>query len=587
MGRVSTPMTEFIRNRGPEPLREAPYTLAQPSLDDRATAALGLRMALYPSILGQWKVENSYDFDQLQLFPRPLGALPAFLRIVEGTPTHLRLLQMGAVSRVFALHAGGLEALTPVATLPTLFTEPLRVFAVPHPLPRAYMVAGARIADGDAAWAALADPAFDPSREVILTDGRAECRPFEDACACSTRGRSAPLRGRRRPRRCVVMVDAHDEGGGAGIPTPVRREHRLPCHRRSRRAPHRHVHLSPGAVGVGRHVLLSALGARRHGHVIALSRSSGVRRMSRQAGHRLTASAVITSVVESVPSTAGQVPGMTSQSRVERRRLTLAAAVLRQQSSSADAPLSGPWALVIVSPRGRPGRVYSGDLHPVPLSMPGPGDCSRRAASLGIPASFSAPATNPRTVLPTTETACRRNVVVVSRMVLLSAIHRCRRVPPRAAPGDVTHGAFVAGATWLGSGPLLSLVTLGHHLIGAAWIPWVLATSDAAAVSRRARDSMIAGVVLAIQILAGSPDMSALAVVLVMANVLRHVDWSGWGGRNNLRLVLSALLMLVLGFGLSAAQWIPTLELAARASRLGQPERVRTCWSTHPPTSER
>src|SRR4029077_89706 len=64
---------EFIRNRGPEPLREAPYTLAQASLDDRATSALGLRMALSPSILGLWKVENSYDFDQLQLFPRPLG----------------------------------------------------------------------------------------------------------------------------------------------------------------------------------------------------------------------------------------------------------------------------------------------------------------------------------------------------------------------------------------------------------------------------------------------------------------------------------------------------------------------------------
>jgi hypothetical protein len=143
-------------------------------------------------------------------------------------------------------------------------------------------------------------------------------------------------------------------------------------------------------------------------------------------------------------------------------------------------------------------------------------------------------------------------------------------------------GAFVAGATWLGSGPLLSLVTLGHHLIGAAWIPWVLATSDAAAVSRRARDAMIAGVVLAIQILAGSPDMSTLAVVLAMANVLRHVDWRAWAGRDNRRLVLAVLIMLALGLGLSAAQWIPTLDLAARASRFDQPQRVRTYWSTHP-----
>lgn len=143
-------------------------------------------------------------------------------------------------------------------------------------------------------------------------------------------------------------------------------------------------------------------------------------------------------------------------------------------------------------------------------------------------------------------------------------------------------GAFVAGATWLCSGPLVSLVTLGHHLIGAAWIPWVLATSDVAAASRRARDVTVAGVVLALQILAGSPDMSALAVVLAMANALRHIDWSAWGGRYNRRLVLAVGLTLTLGLGLSAAQWLPTLELAARASRFNQPDRVRTYWSTHP-----
>jgi hypothetical protein len=219
---------EFILSRGSESRPHPPYTLAQPSPDDRATAALGLRLALYPSILGQWGVENSYDFDQLQLFPKPLGALPAFLRLVEGTPTHLRLLRMGAVSRVFASHAGGLEGLTPIATLPSLFLEPLRVFAVPDPLPRAYMVAGARIADGDAGWAALSDPTFDPSREVILPDGDAEPPGLFD-------GRLHVLD--RKPDRLsfevegdrpayLVMVDAYDAGWRArvdGRPTRVLR----------------------------------------------------------------------------------------------------------------------------------------------------------------------------------------------------------------------------------------------------------------------------------------------------------------------------------------------------------------------------
>ena len=210
---------EFLRSRLSPSRPDAPYTLAQPSPDDRAAAALGLRLALYPSILGQWGVENSYDFDQLQLFPKPLGALPAFLRIVEGTPTHLRLLQMGAVSRVFAMHAEGFERLTPVATLPSLFVEPLRVWAVPDPRPRAYVVLGARIADGDAAWTTLADPTFDPSREVILPTGEAAPPGRFD-------GRLRVLEW--KPDRAtfevegdgpsyLVMVDAYDAGWRARV----------------------------------------------------------------------------------------------------------------------------------------------------------------------------------------------------------------------------------------------------------------------------------------------------------------------------------------------------------------------------------
>jgi hypothetical protein len=260
---------DFLRSRGSESLTHAPYTLARSSPEtSRAVSALGLRLALYPSILGQWGVENSYDFDQLQLFPRPLGALPAFLRIVEGTPTHLRLLQMGAVSRVFAMHAEGLEGLTPIATLPSLFFEPLRVFAVPDPLPRAYVVAGARIADGDAAWAALGDATFDPSREVILPTG--DPKPADEF-----RGKSRVLAW--KPDRVtievegdrpayVVMVDAYDAGWRArvdGRPAPVLRANvgfravAVPAGRHVVTCAYR-----PASVGAGLTVsLLSALGA--------------------------------------------------------------------------------------------------------------------------------------------------------------------------------------------------------------------------------------------------------------------------------------------------------------------------------------
>jgi membrane protein YfhO len=144
-------------------------------------------------------------------------------------------------------------------------------------------------------------------------------------------------------------------------------------------------------------------------------------------------------------------------------------------------------------------------------------------------------------------------------------------------------GAFVTAATWLGSGPLISLVDLGHHLIGASWMPWVLVSSDSAASSGRARDVIVAILVLGLQILAGSPDMSALAVLLALAFALRHADWSTWRGANP-RIAAAVASTIAGAAALSAAQWIPSLELSARASRLGLPDRIRTYWSTHPAT---
>jgi hypothetical protein len=48
---------------------------------------------------------------------------------------------------------------------------------VPEPLPRAYAVGGARIADGPAALATLLDPVFDPRRGVVLPAGEAIAPP--------------------------------------------------------------------------------------------------------------------------------------------------------------------------------------------------------------------------------------------------------------------------------------------------------------------------------------------------------------------------------------------------------------------------
>ena len=137
-----------------------------------AGQALGVHLYLNPPTAERWGIYGSFDLDLLGLHPAERRELNVLLRRVEGTPVHLRLLQVGAVGRVLGLHADRWWAgLVPVASEPGLFATPIRVFDVPRPLPRAYVVSGVRVADGAAALALIQDPGFDPEREVIL-EGR-------------------------------------------------------------------------------------------------------------------------------------------------------------------------------------------------------------------------------------------------------------------------------------------------------------------------------------------------------------------------------------------------------------------------------
>jgi hypothetical protein len=190
--------------------------------------ALALRMALYPGVLGNWGREGAYDRDALDLYPPPLRLLTDALRQVEGTPLHTRLLRLGAVEYVVALHRQGLEDLALVAALPSLFVEPVLIFRVPEPRPRAYAVAGARFAEGLRAEAqALADPSFDPARMVVLPapsrppshlEGRAGAEPAaEEATVLELRPDRVRIQADLSAAGYVVLVDAHDPGWRATL----------------------------------------------------------------------------------------------------------------------------------------------------------------------------------------------------------------------------------------------------------------------------------------------------------------------------------------------------------------------------------
>jgi hypothetical protein len=144
-------------------------------------------------------------------------------------------------------------------------------------------------------------------------------------------------------------------------------------------------------------------------------------------------------------------------------------------------------------------------------------------------------------------------------------------------------GAFVAAALWMLSGPFVSLANVWHHFAGAAWMPWVLEAAEETAVSGgRPRHVLRWGLLTGLQILAGSADVAAMTALVAAVLVARHLVSPGGGTRLRLRVAGGALAAVALGLGLSAALWIPTLEVARRSARWSLPASTREFWSLHP-----
>jgi hypothetical protein len=209
------------------PRRPHPFQLARAPEGWSRLAALhlGVQTYLNPPAAGRFGVQGSYDLDLLDLYPAWLGRLTERLREVEGSPAHLRLLQVGNVTTALALlPEPWWERLTPVTTLPGLFELPIHVMRVPDPLPRTYAVGEARFAEGEDALATLVAPDFDPWREVILAEGPARGRPAEPVGPFSGRSLMVEsgadhvlLEAELSQAGYVVLVDGYDPGWRATV----------------------------------------------------------------------------------------------------------------------------------------------------------------------------------------------------------------------------------------------------------------------------------------------------------------------------------------------------------------------------------
>ncbi len=191
-----------------------------------AASALAMQMYLAPEAAGRFALSQAYSVDYRGLYEVPLERLARLLREVERAPAHVRLLQLGAVERVIALHA--VAGLTPETTILGLFEREVQLQRVPEPLPRAYVAGAARKAVGDDALALLLDPGFDPRREVVLEDvARSEPAGFRGAArVVETRADRVVIETEANAAGFVVLLDGFDAGWLArldGEPRPVLR----------------------------------------------------------------------------------------------------------------------------------------------------------------------------------------------------------------------------------------------------------------------------------------------------------------------------------------------------------------------------
>ena len=147
--------------------------------------------------------------------------------------------------------------------------------------------------------------------------------------------------------------------------------------------------------------------------------------------------------------------------------------------------------------------------------------------------------------------------------------------------GVSRRGALVSAACWIASGPFLSLANMWIQLGGASWIPWVLLGASHALESGRAGPALLWGGAAALQLFAGSPDMSVFTAGACAA-------WTLWAlrprarGLAPARVLAAAAIACAFAVALSAALWLPALELTRHSGRWSLENAARAVWSVDP-----
>lgn len=210
-----------LQGKALEHLGKPSPTLARMPEGWRLDEATDLASQLYLAspTLGRWGLRAGFEVDYRGLYPLYLSQLSQLVRVFEAGPEVARLMRLGGISHVVALHERGFESLRPLATLPGLLEQPIRVFEVPDPLPRAFVVGGASVRTDRDVLSAFLDPAFDPLQEVLLSEGRALPQRDVDGSAKIVEDRADRVRieATLKSDGYLVLLDSYDPNWRATV----------------------------------------------------------------------------------------------------------------------------------------------------------------------------------------------------------------------------------------------------------------------------------------------------------------------------------------------------------------------------------
>lgn len=207
----------------------AQFTRPPAGWDPEWAWALGHIESLTPPIATRFGLAGSFDGDFTGLTPVALSRLTGVVNAARGTPEGVRLLRMASVTDVIGFertYAG----MPPRYERLSVYEEPVRVFDVPDPMPRAYAVSRVRAEASAGQPSVVGAEDFDPRVEVALEPRAGDTLPGAEG------GGAARITARRsdaltvavsaRGPSFLVVTEGYDPGWRAwvdGEPAAVRR----------------------------------------------------------------------------------------------------------------------------------------------------------------------------------------------------------------------------------------------------------------------------------------------------------------------------------------------------------------------------